>query len=128
MCRGTPLRFRLARAALAYLLALQAVLGVWAAHPAAATSLSIDLSVTLCRTTASGDAQQSGDDAAPRAHCVAMCLSGACGAGDPPGAVATHVEFTAVRATAISILFGRDRLHATKRHVALNARGPPPIV
>lgn len=126
MRRGTPLKSRLARAALAYLLALQAVLGAWAGQAAASTS--IDPALTLCRTTPSGGAQQSGDDAAPRAHCVAMCLSGACGAGDPPASVSTETKFASFRTAAISIRFGRDRLPATEFHVALNARGPPSIV
>jgi hypothetical protein len=126
MRRGTPFKSRLARAALAYLLALQAVLGAWAGHAAASTS--IDPALTLCRTTPSGDAQQSDRDAAPAAHCVAMCLTGACAAGDPPASVSTEAEFASVRTAAISIRFGRDHLHPGEFHVALNARGPPSIV
>jgi hypothetical protein len=130
MRRGTPLKSRLesrlARAALAYLLALQAVLGAWAGQATASTS--IDPALTLCRTTPSGDAQQTGGDAAPGAHCAAMCLSGACGAGDPPASVSTEAEFANVRAAAIAIRFGRDRLAAAEFHVTLHARGPPSIV
>jgi heme A synthase len=126
MRRGTPLKTRLARAALAYLLALQAVLGAWAVH--AAASSSIDPALTLCRTTPGGGAQQSGDDAVPAAHCVAMCLSGACGVGDPPAAVGAEADFASFRTAAISIRFGRDRLPAGELHVTLNARGPPSIV
>jgi hypothetical protein len=127
MRRGTPLRSRLATIALAYLLALQAVLGAWAAHTAAAASAA-DPTLTLCRTTASGDAQQSDDDAAGGAHCVAMCLSGACGAGDPPAAASTELEFPIQPTWAVSISVGRDRLHAAEFHLPRNARGPPSTV
>jgi hypothetical protein len=57
-----------------------------------------------------------------------MCLSGACGAGDPPASVSTEAEFANVRAAAISIRFSCDHLPAAEFHVTLNARGPPSIV
>jgi hypothetical protein len=126
MRRGT-LKSRLGRTALAYLLALQAVLGAWAVHTAAA-STSVDPSPTLCRIIANTDTQPSGDDAARGPHCVAMCLSGACSAGDPPASLRTEAEFSAGRTTAISVLFGRDHSRPTELHVPPNARGPPSIV
>jgi hypothetical protein len=126
MRRGT-LKSRLARIALAYVLALQAVLGAWAGHTAAA-STSIDPSLTLCRIIANADTQPSGDDAARGRHCVAMCLSGACSAGDPPATLSTEAEFAGHRPTAISVLFGRDHSRPTELHVPPNARGPPSIV
>ena len=126
MRRGT-LKSRLGRIALAYLLALQAVLGAWAVHTAAASTL-VDPSLTLCRIIANSDTQPSGDDTALGPHCVAMCLSGACGAGDPPATVRSEAEFAGSRTTAISVLFGRDHSRPTELHVAPNARGPPSIV
>jgi heme A synthase len=126
MRRGT-LKSRLARIALAYVLALQGVLGAWAVHTAAA-STPTDPSLTLCRIIANADTQPSSDDAARGLHCVAMCLSGACSAGDPPATVSTEAEFSGARTTAISILFGRDHLRPTELLVPPNARGPPSIV
>ena len=124
MRRGTPLKSRLATIALAYLLALQAVLGVWVAHAAAADPSP---TLSLCRTTANADAQPSGDDAARRPHCVTMCLSGACGAGDPPAIASTELQLPFLRTQAASIPHGCDRLRATELRVPLHARGPPSI-
>jgi hypothetical protein len=124
---GPLLRSRLATIALAYLLVLQAVLGAWAAHAAAAASTA-EPALTLCRTTASDDAQQSDDDAARGPHCVTMCLSGTCGAGDPPTAASTVLELPVLRTAAVSIRIGRDRFHVPEFHLPLNARAPPSIV
>jgi hypothetical protein len=128
MRRGTPLKSRLATIALAYLLALQAVLGVWVAHTAAAASVADpSLTPSLCRTTTNADAQPSDDDAARDPHCVTMCLSGACGAGDPPAVASTELQLPFLRTQAASIQPGRDRLNTAEHHVPLHARGPPSI-
>jgi hypothetical protein len=127
MRRGTGLRSRIARIALAYLLALQAVLGAWAVHSAAAASAA-DPSLTLCRISPGGDAQQSDNGAARGAHCVAMCLSGACGGGDRPAAASTELELPILHTTAVTLQHGRDPLHAAEFHIPLHARGPPSIV
>ena len=124
MRRGTTFKSRLARLAFAYLLAFQALLGAWAGTATAAGHL-VDPSLALCRTVASGDAQQSDD--APPTHCAAMCLSGACAAGDPPTVSSVAAEYAPAR---IAILSSHDRttVPSTALLLTLGARGPPQIV
>ena len=122
MCRGMSFRAKLARLAIAYALALQALLGVWAG---VASAHAIDPSQSLCRTLAAGDAQQS-DEAAPT-HCLVMCLSGGCAAGDAPVLVSVATEYAAPRA-AVSTRDDRQTVRSPEPLSALSARGPPPIV
>jgi hypothetical protein len=125
MRRGA--KSRLMRLALAYLLAMQALLGAWAGHAAAANSRSLDSSLSLCRTLAAGEMPQSVDDGAPRPHCAAMCLTGACAAGDPPAAVRVAFEFSPPRIAYVSTSDVRDTFPSAAPGRGLNARGPPSI-
>lgn len=128
MRRGTPLRAKLSRISLAYVLALQALLGVWAGHAGAAASpTSLDPALALCRTLANGTAPQSGDETAPAAHCAVMCLSGVCGAGDPPATLAIAVDFPPPRIATVSMSSTRHPLAVLAPGRGLNARGPPQI-
>lgn len=118
---------RLARVALAYLLALQAVLGAWAGAGLASPSAPFDPALTLCRTQAN-DAQHPGSDApALPPHCVLMCLSGACGAGDPPAAVVTKAELLPPAQAPTSLKAVRELFRAATPLVRLSARGPPKV-
>lgn len=125
MRRGAKSKF--IRLALAYALAMQALLGAWVGHAAAANSQSLDPSLSLCRTLAAGETQQSGDDGAAGPHCAVMCLSGACGAGDPPAAASVAAEFSPPRIAYASIPNVRDPFPSAALGHGLNARGPPPI-
>ena len=127
MRRGSNSKF--IRLALAYVLAMQALLGAWAGHAAAANSLSLDPSLSLCRTAATADARQSDDNGAPAAppHCAAMCVSGSCGAGNPPAAVSVATEFSPPRMAYASIPDVRDTFPSAAPGHGLNARGPPSI-
>jgi hypothetical protein len=119
----------LGRITLAYLLALQALLGAFAGPAAAATPNGFDPSLVLCRT-ATGEPQNQGSDrdgAAPP-HCVVMCLSGACAAGDPPAAITAEVEFQAPRVRAAALPALADAAVGALLPPAVNARGPPSIV
>ena len=127
MRRGTLLRTKLARIALAYALALQALLGAWAGHAGAAHSQALDPASVLCRTLAAGEAQQSRDETVPAPHCAVMCLSGACAAADPPIAASVAAEFSPPRFASISIPNTRNDLAPLAPGGGLNARGPPSI-
>jgi hypothetical protein len=126
MRRRSP-TFRLAHVALAYVVALQALLGVWASHAAAAESNGFDPSLTLCRTAATGEAQKSDRDAALPQHCAVMCLSGACASADPPVVGSAEVEFLPLRTRAVAIPAIRDAAGGTLPHLGVSARGPPSI-
>jgi len=126
MRRRSRLTIRLGSVAVAYLLALQALLGAWVGHAGSAPG-AFDRSLTLCRTAVSGETQKSDGETGTPAHCAVMCLSGTCGAGDPPTTVAVVVEPLAPRADASAIQAVSDRVNAAAQHVALNARGPPTI-
>jgi hypothetical protein len=125
MRRGITLKSRLTRIALAYALALQALLGAWAglAHAGA----SFDPSLSLCRTIGTGEAERSGDPATPGSHCAAMCLSGACAAGDPPVVVSVVAEFSAPRLPFIGDTYLVDVVSGAVQSRGLTARGPPSI-
>lgn len=125
MRRGANSKF--IRLALAYVLAMQALLGVWAGHAAAANSQLLDPSISLCRTAAAVDAQRSDDSRAPASHCAAMCLSGSCGAGNPPVAVSVATEFAPPHLAYASIPHVRDTFPFGAPGHGLNARGPPSI-
>jgi len=110
------------KAVLAYLVALQALLGVWAAPFATA---SFDPSLTLCRTLADGE-KKSGDTGTP-SHCVAMCVSGVCSSDAPTLASAT-MEFSPADATSIVRMAAEDGPSSrTLPGSSLGARGPPSI-
>ena len=124
-----PLTVKLARIALAYVLALQALLGALAGSAAAAIPLSIDPALSLCRTIVDGGTQPSGDGDrdSPVTHCALMCLSSACAAGDPPAAAGASVEFPPRRAASVSRPATDDHCRPPGLPVGLNARGPPSI-
>jgi hypothetical protein len=123
--RRDSLKLKLTRIALAYAIALQALLGVFAGPGAAAGSF--DPALSLCRTAAGGEAQPSDDHSGPATHCAAMCLSGACAAGEPPLAASASVEFPQPPAVFVSILAVDDRFALASPGSGLNARGPPSI-
>jgi hypothetical protein len=127
MRRRSRLTSRLGNVALAYVLALQTLLGAWAGHAGVSTPGAIDPSLTLCRTASAGETQKSDGEKGSPAHCVVMCLSGGCGAGDPPATVAVAAELLPLRTGAISIRAVADSVAAAAQHIALNARGPPSI-
>ena len=56
-----------------------------------------------------------------------MCLSAACGGGDPPALISAEVEFLPQRAHAVSLLAAADAAVSKLQHRGLNARGPPSI-
>jgi hypothetical protein len=127
MRRRISLKAKLVRIALAYALALQALLGVFAGLAVAGESRSFDPSLSLCRTSASEEPQQSDDHAIPSLHCAVMCLSGACTGGDPPAAAGTALEFPLVRAARFSVAAVDDCCLSRVLRFGLNARGPPSI-
>ena len=126
-CRSRPLS--LARIALAYLVALQALLGAWAGHAAAAATDAFDPSLVLCRT-ASGEPQNQDTDrnGAVPLHCVVMCLSGVCAGGDPPAMVGAAVEFQPLHGRTIFFAPVTDADVTPLPHAGVNARGPPQVV
>lgn len=126
MPRRSRLTSRLGSVALAYLLALQALLGAWVGHSGSGT-FAFDPSLTICRTAVAGDMQKSGGEQGTPAHCLVMCLSGTCGAGDPPATVAAVVEPPVPRTGAVSLPAAGDRVASAAQHVPLNARGPPSV-
>ena len=119
----------LGRIALAYLLALQALLSAFAGHAAAATPNGFDPSLVLCRTAA-GESQNQGSDrdGTVPPHCVVMCLSGVCAAGDPPATIGAEVKFQPLRGRATSLPAFADADVAALLQPAVHARGPPSIV
>lgn len=125
--RHRSLSSRLARIAVAYVLALQALLGVWAGHAAAAEPNAFDPSLTLCRTTAAGETSNSDRDGALPQHCAVMCLSGACASADPPVVASVMVEFQPLRSRAAAIPVVHDATAGTLLHLGVSARGPPSI-
>jgi hypothetical protein len=121
--RGDSFKLKLTRIVIAYAIALQALLGVFAG-PAVG---SFDPALSLCRTVADGEAQPSDDHSGPATHCAAMCLSGACTGGAPPLAASISVEFPQRRAVSVSVLTVDDRFALASPGSGLNARGPPSI-
>lgn len=124
MLRGKSLKSRLARLAIAYAIALQGLLGAWGGI-GTAHSVQRDASLSLCRTLAADDAQPS-DGTAP-IHCVVMCLSGACGAADPPVLASVTTEY-APRQITVFLSDDRETVQSIAPFSALSARGPPAIV
>jgi hypothetical protein len=125
--RRRSLTSNLGRVALAYLLALQTLLGAWVGHATAATSNAFDPSLTLCRTAGAGETQKSDRDGIVPAHCAVMCLSAACGGSAPPALVSAEVEFLPQRVHAVSLPAAADAVGGKLLHRGLNARGPPSI-
>ena len=123
--RSRPLS--LARIALAYLVALQALLGAWVGHAAAATD-AFDPSLVLCRT-ASGEPQNQDTDrkGAVPLHCVVMCLNGACAGGDPPAMAGAAVEFQPLHGRTIFFVSVADADVTSPPYAGVNARGPPQV-
>src|ERR671915_415055 len=92
MRRAASLKTRILRLALAYALALQALLGISAAT-AVVAGHRFDAALSLCRALAADETQRDDTDANPGPHCVQMCLSAACGVADPPAALSVAVVF-----------------------------------
>jgi hypothetical protein len=124
MRRGTSLRSKLVRVALAYAIALQALLGAFAGLALADAQ---DPRLSLCRTIASDEAPQSGDHSVPGSHCAVMCSSGACAAGEPPATAGVALEFVPAQAASVFALAVDDRGSPPALRSGLNARGPPSI-
>ena len=119
----------LGRIALAYLLALQALLGAFAGHAVAAIPNGFDPSLVLCRTAAAEPQNQGSDhDGVAPPHCVVMCLSGVCAAGDPPATISAEVKFQPLRGRATSLPAFADADVTALLQPAAHARGPPSIV
>lgn len=116
----------LARAALAYLVALQALLGAWAGHAMAAGPNAFDPLLTLCRTAAAGETQQSDRDAVVPAHCAVMCLSGACADGSAPAVIGTAMAFLPLQGGSIALTTA-DVIGGAALLSGAYARGPPSI-
>jgi hypothetical protein len=127
MHRGRSFTFTLARIALAYVLALQALLGAFAGLAVAGDSQSVDTSLSLCRTLADGSSQPTEDHTGLGSHCALMCLSGACAAGDPPAAASVAAEFSPHRATFTSNPAVDDRPPSAAPGFGKSARGPPSV-
>jgi hypothetical protein len=125
--RRRSLTSTLARVALAYVLALQTLLGVWAGHAAASTPNAANPSLTLCRTVAGGETQNSDRDAILPSHCAVMCLSGACADGSPPALIGAAAAFLPLHTRAISLPAAAAAVGGTLLHVGVSARGPPSI-
>ena len=127
MRRGTSLTSRLARIALAYALALQALLGAFAGVAAAAGSGGFDPALSLCRTIINGEQHPSDDRDGPLTHCAVMCLSGACAGGDPPASASAAIDFPPLLVAPL-VWVAVDHQDATPAFLfGLNARGPPSI-
>jgi hypothetical protein len=127
MRRGTSLTSRLARIALAYALALQALLGAFAGVAAAPGSGGLDPALSLCRTIINGEQHPGKDRDGPLTHCAVMCLSGACAAGDPPTSASAAIEFPSLRVASL-VWVAIDHQGATPAlRFGPNARGPPTI-
>lgn len=125
--RRDSLKFTLARIALAYAIALQALLAAFVGPLAAAGSGSFDPSLVLCRTISTGDVQPAEDRSRSGGHCTAMCLTGVCAASDPPATASVQVEFPPRLAAAVSIAAAGDRPLPATLAPGLRARGPPSI-
>jgi hypothetical protein len=127
MRRGTSLTSKLARIALAYALALQALLGAFAGVAAAAGSDGFDPALSLCRTIVNDERQPSTDHDGPVAHCAVMCLTGVCAAGDPPVSASSAIEFPPFLVASL-VRFAMDNQDASPALFhGPNARGPPSI-
>lgn len=122
--RRDSFKLTLTRIALAYVIALQALLGSWAGSAVAAYSLSFDPSLVLCRATG-GDAQSPVHGDGMNQHCAMMCLSGGCAAGGPPAAVSASVTFPLPLVVAVPS--AGDQLLPVRLTGGLHARGPPSI-
>jgi hypothetical protein len=110
-------------------MALQALLGAFAGHAATATPNGFDPSLVLCRTAAGEPQNQGSDrDGAVPPHCVVMCLSGVCAAGDPPATISAEAEFQPLRGRARSLPAFADGDVTPLPNPTVNARGPPSIV
>ena len=119
-------RFKLLRVLLAYVLALQALLGVWAGV-AQAGSLSFDPALSLCRTTLVGDNQPADSTHDRPAHCAVMCLGNGCGSAEPPAAAAAVLEYPlALAVTERAYRLAPVVRVSVSRH-GLSARGPPSL-
>jgi hypothetical protein len=112
---------------LAYVLALQMLLGVWAGAAQASGSLSFDSALSLCRTMTPGDTQPADGQHSVPAHCAVMCLSGACGSTEPPAAMMQTADFPPARIMlAPAFVLLRPSLSSIAGS-GLHARGPPSI-
>lgn len=119
-------RFKLLRVLLAYVLALQALLGAWAGV-AQAGSPNFDPALSLCRTAISGDSQPVDGSHSLPAHCGVMCLSAGCGTAEPPAALVTALDYPMA---AIGLVRAPRAEPLAPRSVSSHgqsARGPPSL-
>lgn len=127
MRRATSLKTRIGRLALAYALALQALLGAWAST-AVAAGHRFNPAPSLCRTLAAGETPTGDAGGAERIHCVLMCLSGACGGVGPPAASGVAFVFAPLRSVDLLPAIVLDGRRLLAQGGWLTARGPPSIV
>lgn len=119
-------RFKLLRVLLAYVLALQALLGAWAGV-AQAGSPFFDPALSLCRTAAPSDSQPTDGSHSQPAHCAVMCLSGGCGSAEPPAAAVVALDYPkAPVGLAQPHGAAPSALTSVPSH-RRNARGPPSL-
>lgn len=119
-------RLNFLRVLLAYVLALQALLGAWAGV-AQAGSLSFDPALSLCRTASIADSQPvDGSDSRP-AHCAVMCLSGGCGSAEPPAAAVAVFEYPLTLAETQQAYRLAPVVRVSVSSHGLSARGPPSL-
>lgn len=118
----------ISRVAFAYLFALQTLLGAWAGTTVTASLASFDPALTLCRTLADGTPQPFDDGAAPRPHCVLMCISSTCNSGSAPAIISAVLEVLPPLAAARPIEAVREFFLLVTAPVRLSARGPPLVV
>jgi hypothetical protein len=115
------------RLLLAYLLALQALLGAWSS---VAQASSFDPALSLCRSMAQGSGAQDQSEPAGgtperSSHCQLMCLSGGCGSPQPPVAIVSVFACPALHARGVPFDMVAQVRIPVATGVAWNARGPP---
>lgn len=119
-------RFKLLRVLLAYVLALQALLGAWAGV-AQAGSPGFDPALSLCRTALVDDSQPADSTHDRPAHCAVMCLSNGCGSADPPAAAVTALDYPIALAETGRAIRSAPAVLVSVSTLALRARGPPSL-
>lgn len=119
--------FKYLRLVLAYVLALQTLLGVWAGAAQASGSPSFGSALSLCRTMALGEAEPADGQPGLPGHCAVMCLSGACGSAEPPATVILAADFPP-SPLKLAPTFALSWPHLSSiADSGLYARGPPSI-
>lgn len=119
-------RLKLLRVLLAYVLALQALLGAWAGV-AQAGSLDFDPTLSLCRTASTVNSQPSDGSHSRPAHCAVMCLSGGCGSAEPPAGAVAVLEYPLALAGMEPAYRSAPTVRVSISIHGLRARGPPSL-